>query len=98
MEGMSGLSGGEVTSSRTASRGNLSHAVVYRSRLHAVCRYLHLHLCRNKAMDRYRPRMDVTKALQTLNFSSSTKLSDLSTHTLQQKFAIKMDQVQSNHW
>ena len=38
MEGMSGLSGGEVPSSRTASRGNLSHAVVYRSRLHAVCR------------------------------------------------------------
>ena len=98
MEGMSGLSGGEVPSSRTASRGNLSHAVVYRSRLPAVCRYLlHHHPRRNKAMDRYRPRMDVTKALQTLNFSSSTKLSDLSTHTLQQKFAIKMDQVQSNH-
>ena len=98
MNQMESMSGGEVPSSRTASRGNLSHAVVYRSRLHAVCRYIHLHPRRNKAMDRYRPRMDVTKALQTLNFSSSTKLSDLSTHTLQQKFAIKMDQVQSNHW
>ena len=93
---MEGMSGGEVPSSRTASRGNLSHAVVYRSQLHAVCRYHH-HPRRSKAMGRYRPRMDVTKALQTLNFSSSTKLSDLSTHTLQQKFAIKMDQVQSNH-
>ena len=94
---MEGMSGGEVPSSRTASRGNLSHAVVYRSRLHAVCTYHHHHPRRSKAMDRYRPRMDVTKALQTLNFSSSTKLSDLSTHTLQQKFAIKMDQVQSNY-
>ena len=37
MNQMEGMSGGEVPSSRTASRANLSHAVVYRSRLHAVC-------------------------------------------------------------
>ena len=37
--------------------------------------------------------MDVTKALQILNFSSSTKLSDVSFQTLQDKFAARMEQV-----
>ena len=50
-------------------------------------------LFRNMTMERFRPRMDVNKALQILNFSSSTKLSDVSFQTLQDKFAARMEQV-----
>ena len=44
-------------------------------------------------MEKFRPRMDVTKALQILNFSSSTKLSDISSDSLHQKFTAKLDQA-----
>ena len=53
-------------------------------------------LFRNMTMERFRPRMDVTKALQILNFSSSTKLSDVSYQTLQDKFAARMEQVNND--
>ena len=53
-------------------------------------------LFRNMTMERFRPRMDVTKALQILNFSSSTKLSDVSLQALQDKFAARMEQVNNN--
>ena len=53
-------------------------------------------LFRNMTMERFRPRMDVTKALQILNFSSSTKLSDVSLQALQDKFAARMEQVRND--
>ena len=82
-------------------RGSHSHTVVYRYKIGILqlarrspqFLYKDNFIPRNVTMEKFRPRMDVTKALQTLNFSSSTKLADVSYQTLQEKFAARMEQV-----
>lgn len=43
-------------------------------------------------MGRFRPKMDATRALHTLGFSSGTGLIDISVEEIQNKFSLKMQQ------
>merc|ERR1712062_844852 len=45
-------------------------------------------------MEKFRPRMDVKKAMNILKFSSSTKLSDISYEALQDKFSQRMEKLE----
>ena len=73
-----------------------NHSVVYRFLKTDKENDFYLYIFRNVTMEKFRPRMDVTKALQILNFSSSTKLSDISSDSLHQKFTAKLDQVRDH--
>jgi len=44
-------------------------------------------------MGRFRPKMDATRALHTLGFSSGTGLIDISVEEIQNKFSLKMQQA-----